>query len=155
MSDESISIEVEGLDKLLAKLHEFPAKIRGTFVAAGREAGHRVILPTKGLQNYPPMTDANRPPTPFYIRSKGTQTKSRNYFNSENLGKQWYMRREGLGMRIYNRASYARYVHGDEQAKAMKRIGWRKLFETAKRKRRDITKVYNAWVAKTIRDLGL
>lgn len=155
MSDESISIEVEGLEKLLAKLHEFPAKIRGTFVAAGRETAFRVILPTKGLQNYPPETAANQPPSPFYIRGRGTQTKSRNYFNSENLGKQWYVRSEGLGTRISNRASYARYTHGVEQAKAMHKIGWRQLFKTAKRKVRDITKVYNAWVAKTIRDLGL
>ena len=155
MANESINIEIKGMDKLLAKLDKFPFQIKRNFIAAGREAGHRVILPTEGLQNYPPATRANEPPTPYYIRGKGTQTATKNYFNSENLGKQWYMRREGLGMRIYNRASYARYVHGDEQAKAMGRIGWKQLFKTAKEKVGDIKKVYDAWVAKTIRDLGL
>ncbi len=58
-------------------------------------------------------------------------------------------------MRIGNRASYARHVHGDKQAKAMGKIGWKQLFKTAKEKIGDIKKVYDAWVAKAIRDLGL
>jgi len=155
MTDESIRIEIKGIEKLMAALNRFPGKIKSYMGQAGHEAATRVILPTEGLQKYPPETAANQPPSPFYIRGKGTQTKSRNYFNSENLGKQWYERRSGMDMRIGNRASYACHVHGEEQAKAMGRIGWKQLFKTAKEKIGDITKVYNAWVAKAIRDLGL
>ena len=155
MADESVHVEVIGLDKLLAALDRFPQKIPNYLGQAGHEAANRVILPTKGLQNYPPATGANKPPTPYYIRGKGTQTASKNYFNSENLGKQWYADRHGLDMKIGNRASYARWVHGVEQAGAMGTIGWKQLFKTAKDKVGDIKKVYDAWVAKAIRDLGL
>jgi len=157
MADESIHIEIKGIEKLMAALNRFPQKIQSYMGQAGHEAANRVILPTEGLKKYPPETAANQPPSPFYIRGKGTQTKSRNYFNSENLGKQWYEQRSGMDMRIGNRASYARYVHGEEQAKAMTMKGkkWKQLFKTAKEKVGDIKKVYDAWVAKAIRDLGL
>jgi hypothetical protein len=46
-------------------------------------------------------------------------------------------------------------MHGEDQAKAMKRIGWKKLFETAKSKLGEIQKVYQAWVDKTIKELDL
>ena len=155
MAKKPIHIEVEGIEKVLKALKRFPKKIPKYLGQAGHESATRVILPEEGLQNYPPETGANRPPTPYYIRGKGTQTASKNYFNSENLGKQWYTKSTGLDMKIGNRASYARWVHGVEQAKAMARIGWKQLFKTAKDKVGDIKKVYDAWVAKAIRDLGL
>lgn len=150
-----VHVEVIGIEKLMKAFDRFPRKIMQYLGQAGHESATRVILPEEGLQNYPPETAANKPPTPYYIRGKGTQTKSKNYFNSENLGKQWYVKRRGLDMKIGNRASYARWVHGVEQAKAMGLIGWKQLFKTAKDKVGDIKKVYDAWVAKAIKDLGL
>lgn len=150
-----IKIEVEGLDKVIAKLHKFPVEIARNFGAAGAEAAKDVILPTEGLQNYPPMTAANAPPTPYYIRGRGTQYATRNLMNSERLGTRWNVERKGFSTVIGNPVSYAKYVHGDEQAGAMATIGWKKLFETAKEKIDDIKRVYQAWINKTIRDLGL
>jgi len=148
-------IELEGLDKLVAKLHKFPREIARNLGAAGEESAKDVILPTQGLQNYPPLTAANAPPVPYYIRGRGTQYATRNLENSELLGKQWVVQRKGFNTVIGNTASYARYVHGEEQAKAMAGIGWKKLFDTAKEKLKDIQKVYQAWVNKTIKDLKL
>jgi len=148
-------IELEGLDKLVAKLNKFPKEIASNFSAAGAEAAKDVILPTEGMQNYPPMTAANAPPVPYYIRHRGTQYATRNLENSELLGTKWTVERKGFNTVIGNPVSYSRYVHGKEQAKAMADIGWKKLFDVAKEKLKDIQKVYQAWVNKTIKDLKL
>lgn len=150
-----LTIEVEGLDKVVAKLNKFPREIARNFGAAGEESAKDVILPTEGLQNYPPMTAANEPPVPYYIRGRGTQYATRNLMNSERVGTRWTINRRGFNVAIGNPVSYARYLHGDEQAKAMKGIGWKKLFGVAKEKIKAIQKVYQAWVSKTIRDLDL
>lgn len=153
MSD--FKIEVKGLDKLEAGLQKFPHEIAKYLQQAGDESAKRVILKEKGLQLYPPATEANAPPVPYYVRGRGTQTASGNKYNSERLGTQWYVEPEGLGTRIGNRASYAKWVHGEEQAHFMAPKGWRKLLEVAEEKRDKITKVYQAWVDKLIHDLGL
>ena len=154
MSD--LQIEIVGLDKLMAAFEKFPKKVARTMSQAGHEAANKVILPTEGLQNYPPETSANQPPAPYYERGKGMWTSAtRNTYKSENLAKQWYAKREGYKFRIGNRASYARWVHGKEQARAMARIGWRKLFDVAKEKLPRIQKVYQAWVNKLLRELRL
>lgn len=150
-----VTIKVEGLDKVLAKLHKFPAKIARNFGAAGEESAKDVILPTEGLQNYPPMTAANAPPVPYYIRGRGTQYATRNLMDSQRLGTRWAVVRKGFNTVIGNPVSYSRYVHGEEQAKAMGSIGWKKLFDVAKDKIKAIQKVYQAWVNKTIKDLKL
>jgi len=150
------TIEIRGLDRLQIAFQKFPLKVARNMSQAAHEASNRVILSTRGLQNYPPHTAANLPPTPFYIRGTGTQVSpGYNNMKSENMGKKWTTKREGWTVRIGNSASYSKYVHGDEQAKAMARIGWRKLFDVAKEKIRSIQKVYNNWVAKTLRDLGI
>ena len=151
-----VHIKIEGLDKVIAKLNKFPRQIARNFGAAGSESAKDVILPTEGLQNYPPMTAANEPPVPYYIRGRGTQYATRNLMNSEkSLGTKWVVERKGFSTVIGNPVSYAKWVHGEEQAKAMAGIGWKKLFDTAKDKLKDIQKVYQAWVSKTIKDLKL
>jgi len=152
---EFIHIEVTGIDKLVAGLHKFPQQIHKNMGAAGAEASKRVILSTQGLQKYPPPTAANQPPTPYYIRGRGTQYASRNTGTSERLGTQFYTEAEGMNTTIGNRASYADYVVGEGQAHFMAPKGWRKLFEVAEEKKTQIAKVYQAWIDKTIRELGL
>jgi hypothetical protein len=73
------------------------------------------------------------------------------------LGTQWHIKRElsEYTTEIGNRASYAKWVHGEEQAHFMKPKGWRKLTEVATEKLGKITKVYQAWIDKCIEDLGL
>jgi hypothetical protein len=124
---------------------------------AGGEAARRVVLKTRGLNPYPPETSANNPPAPYYIRGRGTQTSTGNRFNSENLGKQWYVKRKlsEHTTEIGNRASYARWVVGEQQAGPLARIGWKKLVDVVDERMGDIRKVYQAWINKMLRDLGL
>jgi hypothetical protein len=151
----NLTIEIKGLDKLLNAFEKFPREIARTLSQAGHKALNDVLA-EQGLRNYPPYTAANQPPTPYYKRGQGTQYASYNKGESENLGKQWYVKREGYKTRIGNRASYAKYVHGKKlQAKAMERIGWRKLYDVVKEKLPDIQKIYQQMVDRTIRRLGL
>lgn len=157
MSDKSIlKVEFKGLDKLMAKMDKFPNEIKSHLEQAGEEAAQRVVLPTEGLQKYPPLTEANQPPAPYYIRGRGMQYSYGNDMSSERLGARWYVKSQDMKTAIGNTASYAKWVYSDdEQAKAMERIGWKKLFATAQDKIGEITKVYQAWIDKLIKDLGL
>ena len=156
MTQSSLKIEVTGLDELNIAMKKFPRRVIKNWSAAGKESAEDIILPTKGLQNYPPATGANLPPTPYYIRSKGTQTASVNLGNSEKLGTKWNVTRRGLETKISNPASYAKWVHGDDdQADAMDSIGWRKIFEVAKEKTNAIKRVYQKWIDKTLREVRL
>jgi len=155
MPDQLITIKVTGIEKLLDAFSRFPVEIMAHFSQAAHESSNK-ILGEEGLRNYPPSTAANAPPTPYYIRGRGTQYESYNKGQSENLGKQWYRKREGYSVKIGNRASYAKWVHGDEtQAHFMADIGWRKLLEVAKEKILEIERIYQKWIDRAIRKLRL
>jgi hypothetical protein len=156
MPDENniISVQVTGLDILQMKLVQFPTEIQKSMEAAGNEVG-KEILGTVGLRKYPPETAANKPPLPYYVRGQGTQTRRGNKGNSERYGTQFYVESVIGKTTIGNRASYARFLGGAEQAKAMGRIGWRKLFDVAKEKLPQIKEIYQKWINYTIKKLGL
>lgn len=151
-----ISLKIVGLGKLIAKFDKWPREIRKNMERAGKDAANE-ILRTEGVQRYPPETTANRPPAPFYIRGRGTQYASgRNTGTSENLGKKWVTEARGYNTRLSNIASYAKWLHSDKlQARAMGRIGWRKIFKVAREKLPQITKIFQGWVDFTIRKLEL
>ena len=152
----TFSIKIEGMDELNAALNKFPAEVARNMQQAGAEASKKVLLPVQGLQKYPPATAANQPPEPYYIRGRGTQTKSGNLGNSERLGTQWYMRQAGkLGTELGNRTSYARWVHGEEQAQRMANIGWKRLVDVAVEKTKEIQVIYEKWINYTLNRLGL
>jgi hypothetical protein len=153
MSDP-FEIKIEGADKIVAGLTKFPEEITTNFKRAGEEAATEIIM-TEGLKVYPPKTAANAPPTPYYIRGTGTQYKSRNAGNSEDYKNQFYAKPINGGTMIGNRASYAKYLAGEEQARAMAKIGWRKLYDVAKEKLTQITTIFNKWAQYTIDKLGL
>ncbi len=123
---------------------------------AGEDAA-KVILLTEGMSKYPPLTKANAPPYPFYRRGIGTMYASgRIDKTSENLSKRWMTKSVGYGVEISNTATYAKWVHSDKfQARAMGRIGWRKLVEVAREKHREIQKVYQDAVNLVLRRIGL
>ena len=160
----NLTIEIKGLDKLLAAFHKFPREIQRDLAQAGQMAADKV-LKTKGLRNYAAKSAANYPRTvagtnrvlPWYQRGYGVRyIGGGGRKTSERLGTQWYTKREGYKTRIGNRASYAMYVHGDDdQAKVMAEIGWKKLYATFREKRADIQKIYQRMVDRTIRRLGL
>ena len=156
MPGDFIRIEgLESIDKLLLALKRFPQQVKRNLGAAGLEAVKRVIFPVQGLKRYPPATAANQPPTPYYIRGRGTQYKSRHTGSSVRYGTQWYSKSQGYATEIGNRASYARWLAGEEQARHMAPKGWRKLIDVVNEKMADITKVYQAWIDRTLREIGL
>ena len=151
---DNFSIKIEGMEKIEKLAKQFPVEVRKNMRAAATEATKRAILPTVGLQKYPPATAANQPPEPYYRRGLGTQTKSGNTGSSERLGTQWYMRNAGtMGLEVGNRASYARWVHGEDQAGHMAAIGWRKLVDVAKEKTAEIQAIFDKWIKYTITKL--
>ncbi len=155
MADDFLEIKTEGDEQLEKALIEFTREAVRYLSAAGQESADRVILAEQGLKRYPPATRANRPPTPYYIRGRGTQTGHGNRGNSERLGTRWYTRRAGADVELGNTASYAKWAHGEEQAWFMTIIGWKRLRQVAEDKIEQITKTYQAWVDKLLIDLHL
>lgn len=151
-----LTLTLTGMDKIVGALERFPRNIVQYMVMAGHESG-TTILETQGLRKYPPATGANAPPYPFYIRGRGTETsKGHNTGKSEKYGSQFYVQPSSYGVVIGNRASYAKYLTDpDYQSARMAKIGWRKLIDVAYEKLADITRIYQAWIDKLIRDLDL
>jgi len=149
-----INIKITGLDVLQAALGKFPNEVKAELGGLSKDVAD-LILDETGLRAYPPLTAANLPPTPFYIRGRGTEAASGNKGNSERYGTQFYVKTSGYTTTIGNRASYAKYLGGEEQAAAMARIGWRKLFDVAAEKLDAITALYQRGIARLIVKLGL
>ena len=150
-------IELQGAEELKEALNRVSQMLDTYMQKAGIEAAKNEILPTVGLQTYPPETSANLPPVPYYKRGTGMQTSiSYNTGKSEHLDKKWVSTGVPYGVRVTNSASYSGYVHGrEDQTETMARIGWRKLWDVAEEKRADITRVFQAWFEKLLRDTGL
>jgi len=151
---DSVTIQIIGLDKLKAKFSELSSEIRETNGAAGKEAAE-VILNTTGVRSYPPETAANHPPTPYYVRGYGMQYAGGNNGASERYGTQFTVESDTFTTTIGNRASYGVYLGGNPNAKAMARIGWRSLVEVANEKIPEITRIYQGWINRLIKRVGL
>jgi hypothetical protein len=151
-----IKISIEGLDRVLKAFGSLPDEIKRAIEAAGKESADDVILPEQGLKKYPPATAANQPPHPYYVRGRGTQTARGNKGESERFGTQFFTKSADWQTTIGNRASYAKYLTDEhQQARAMQRIGWKKLIDVARDKKGRIQRVYQAWIDRAISRLGL
>jgi hypothetical protein len=116
-----LRLDVEVRDsELLSRLNE------GTTVVIPRELTHMVEEIVEEsiavAQEYPPETEANQPPPPYYQRGAGMIGYGGGLVPgkySENLGAQWVYEitptEHGADGTITNRASYSGYVHGDLQ----------------------------------------
>ncbi len=170
-----INIKVDGLDAIKRNMGKFGKDIERYMAQAGQQSATE-LLKVEGLQKYPRFTAANQPGRTkdvtfpggrtatfrmgYYVRGRGAQVPVRgggwkSLNNSERLGTQWTVRKIKMGVRIGNRASYAPFVHGEDQAGAMGAIGWKQLTETAEDKSRRITEIYQIWIYKLIGDLDL
>jgi hypothetical protein len=144
--------------------------------AAGREIAEDIILPTEGVRRYPPADASNSPGRyktvtfsngksgtfrmGYYVRGRGMYQPVRGggykqTSGSERYGTQFYTKAKGDTITIGNRASYAKYIGGQDQAWFMGPRGWRKLIDVANEKIGDITARYSKWVDKCLRDVGL
>ena len=172
---DKIAFEVQGLDVLSRNMEGFGKKIGRLGELAGADVA-REILDTEGLRKYPAATAANaagRMKTvtfktgrtvnfrmSYYVRGRGlvVPTKGGGWNqtgSSERYGSQYATKARSNGVEIFNRASYAHWLAGDDQAKAMAAIGWRKLFDVAMEKVPQITAIFQEWVDKIIKELNL
>ena len=170
-----INIKVDGLDAIGRNLKQYSKEIEKYMAQAGQQSATE-LLKIEGLQKYPPATEANQEGRTkqvtfangrtatfrmgYYIRGRGAFAPTRGggwvmTNKSERLGTQWYVRKIRYGVRIGNRASYAHFVHGEDQAGAMGNIGWKQLALTAEENQRRITEIYQMWIYKLIGDLDL
>lgn len=89
------------------------------------------------LAIYPPETEANQPPPPYYQRGTGMVLADMTLYTSDQLGQKWYWdvieTPDGAELIIKNEAKnritgegYGSYVHGDssEQAPYHAARGW-------------------------------
>lgn len=151
---DRMRIEIEGADRIAEALRKFRGETRKAFVDAGKEAGEEIIG-TRGLKSYPPASEANAPPTPYYIRGRGMQYAKSNSGKSERYGTQYYVKSSGLDTIVGNRASYAVSVGGEYQHAYHAARGWRKLTDVANDKQGRINEIYNSWISKLLSDIGL
>lgn len=175
MPDQFIKIDVQGEEQLIAAIGKYPKRSIFYLRKAGESAAKQIIR-IRGLGTYPPETAANQPGRtklvrfndrdasfrmPYYERGRGTMSPIRGggykqTGTSERLGTQWYIDTGAvLKTEIGNRASYAEYVHGEKQARAMERIGWRKLYDTARDRVDLIEATYNKFINALLKELGL
>ena len=149
-----IEITVSGMKEVAAALTRFPVVIPKNLISAGKES-IAMVLDTVGIRSYPPETAANRPPTPYYIRGRGTQLKRGNLGNSERYGSQWKEEIKPYEARAFNSTSYGGALGGENQVDWAEGYGWKKVFSTLKAMASEVVEIYEAWIDKTIKDLGL
>lgn len=154
MASNDVSIEIKGIRELDARLKKLGVSLN-KYASQGMVQASKDVLKTQGLQKYPPITEANQPPTPWYLRGVGMQYKNRNDGKSERYGTQWHTDKVSWGAKVGNRASYAPFLTGDKQARAMAAIGWRKLTDVAKELTPKIKSTLDAWIKKAMKDAGL
>jgi hypothetical protein len=150
-----IRMTVEGLKEIAEALKETPQDMKEAIGAAGKE-GAVEITDTTGLRAYPGAGPGNAPPTPYYVRGVGTQYATRNDGRSERYGTQFYVNTDQAYIaEIGNRASYAQYLGGENQARRMGALGWRKLLEVAIEKLPILVRIYQGWIDRALRNRGL
>jgi len=124
-----VEIKVEGLDKLtekLAELKDIPVSL--VWDGIGLDI-------TQAVSPYPPThgkvagkTWYQRGFGPRYVRKSGGLSPGSGL--SEQLGQQWRQQVTENSVTIENLASYAPFVHGEQQAGFHGSWGWKKLKET-------------------------
>lgn len=134
MKDVSINVEIQGMDRLLRRMHEAG---KGEYARdALKSGGERVKAQ---VSKYPPGSEANDPSRRrFYKRGSGAMYRTASgalheYGGSKKLGDQWYVKANDLDVVVGNPVPYAWFVHDDKlQAKFHEKRNWKKLKETAK-----------------------
>jgi len=141
-----ITVDIQGATELALKMQNSVAFMRRETISAMQDSNEIVV---QGASIYPPETEANFPPPPFYIRGVGTQiSDTLNLNESEQLGTRWVTdinaTNKGVIGEIDNTASYAPFVHGRQGQKAYHAgRGWRKVTAIVKQSRSRILDRFN------------
>lgn len=108
------------------------------------------------LDEYPPATEANRPPGRngrWYVRGFGTRTLTgRSYPTSERFSSRWRQSQHGSYRRdLDNNASYGGYIMGQVQVAWAKARGWKNIKDELKRNGPDYLELARRVVARVNR----
>jgi hypothetical protein len=156
MSNGIINVTIKGLDKVLVSLDKFPDEIDRMRIATGNAVFRLVTRDRGGGKDfYPPETQANRPPPPYYERGVGTHTGQGVQATSEQMNNKFYFNVEGPREYISNTASYSQYPIGEGQTGRMAAIGWQKLIDSAREKIGQIVEIWEQGIDDIIKRLGL
>lgn len=128
MADKT-SIEIQGDVQLIQKFDAGNFLSRFLIVKATQQSTSALA---KEASHYPPTSEANSPPPPYYIRGTGTQYAKANRRESEQLGRHWTTDVHVLGDEVEgivdNPTTYAPWVHGvNKQAGFHATRGWRNM----------------------------
>lgn len=111
----NVTVDEEGvLNKLDTLLPFTMSQIENATYAVAEEA-------IRVFKDYPPETEANEPPPPYYERGVGYYGRTGKLTKpSEQLDQRWGFEVNRMGdemvtATVENTASYAAYVHGDEE----------------------------------------
>lgn len=132
LSFEAVLIGAEQLD---IDLQEIPANVSRFAAEEFEEAGQDIV---ELMQQYPPESEANQPPPPYYIRGTGYIGRGGNVEKpSQQLGQQWSVTVGGkddlVDVSVLNTATYSAWVHGAQLQTAFHaQRGWRKLSDVAR-----------------------
>lgn len=154
---DSIRIKVIGLKELRAKLRRAPQRLKAVAEAAGKEAAEYILADRGGGKMfYPPETEHNRPPAPYYERGVGEHWPGgRVSRTSQQMHSRFTIKPSGLKTYIGNTARYAPGVIGDSQRPLMREIGWAKLIDAARAAKDKIARIYDRHVDAALRKLRL
>ena len=151
MADE-VSIKIEGIEEVVKKLG------RATATSTISPAIKAATLHLKGtIAIYPPSTVANSPSQPrWYERGYGPRWRLAGggiggRKTSENLGRKWTTRTQGLSGMVGNNVSYAPFVQGLRQARFHKRHGWRNTAQVAEEQQAKILQFITDTITKALR----
>lgn len=151
-----LEIKVKGLKELQAKFKKLPNRLEITFGQSLRKIFDLMMRDQGGGKPYyPPETEHNRPPVPFYIRGKGEEFGGFNDLTSEQMNTKFYYTPEFPKAYIGNTASYAGDVIGENQKPLFKEIGWMRLVDWVQRHMPQITAAFQDWVDATLKALKL
>ena len=110
---------VEGLDRLMRKF---------TKMADANLAHKAVLMYAKDVESevtpYPPETEANQPPTPYYDRGVGMVTGTSAHRTSEDMLHKW-MVHDTSPILLENTASYSGWLSGLHQVAWAGARGWK------------------------------
>ena len=160
MANEGMEVKVDA-DKFQQAIERLPRLLLNELNIAGYKVS-KLVLETEGVKKYPPLTtqkrDTGKVGDKWYERGRGQayRTTAGVKYNetSERYGTQWGTQVRPNKVRLTNRASYGKYLGGAQQAKHMRKFGWRKIINVIKEKMGMIKAIYQGAIRKAATRAG-
>ena len=152
-----IDIKIESAEQLAKRLKLAGDLIRKTAMLGGMHDSTKYVATNAAV--YPPTSEANAPPPPYYIRGKGTQYEKYNRGESEQLNLHWDRRvsERGDGVQgvVENKTSYAPWTHSVvRQSWFHKMRGWRNIERIKQDVEQGVVQIFRSGVEKVLRIAG-